>query len=75
MILMRRKLKLDSFSYLKQFDIEDNVILSVCYTAEHIILDKRVFLNGTATIRGILLNLKQLKMDIVNRAVEEAKLL
>ena len=26
-------------SYLKQFDIEDNVILSVCNTNRHIVLD------------------------------------
>ena len=67
-------------SYLKQFDIEDNVILSVCNTDGHIVVDIRVFLNDTANIRGIPLNLNQWKVllrvsDSVNRAIEEAKLL
>ena len=67
-------------SYLKHFDIEDNVILSVCNTDGHIVVDIRVFLNDTATIRGIPLNLKQWKVLLrvshsVNRAVEEANLL
>ena len=67
-------------SYLKQFDIEDNVILSVCNTDGQILVDIRVFLNDTATIRGIPLNLKQWKVllrvsDSVYRAIEEAKFL
>ena len=67
-------------SYLKHFDIEDNVILSVCNTDGHIVVDIRVFLNDTATIRGIPLNLKQWKVLLrvshsVNRAIEEANLL
>ena len=46
-------------SYLKQFDLKDNVILSVCNRDGEIMLDIRLFLNQTATIRGIPLNLRQ----------------
>ena len=42
-------------SYLKQFDLKDNVILSVCN--REIMLGIRLFLNQMATIRGIPLNL------------------
>ena len=45
-------------SYLKQFDLKDNVILSVCNRDGEIKLDNRLFLNQTATIRGIPLNLR-----------------
>ena len=65
-------------SYLKQFDLKDNVILSVCHRDAEISLDIRLFLNKTATIRGIPLNLIQWNVlqrvfSSVNRAIEEAK--
>ena len=45
-------------SYLKQFDLKDNVILSVCNRDGEIMLDIRLFLNQTATIHVIPLNLR-----------------
>ena len=45
--------------YLKHFDLKGNVILSVCHRDKEISLDMRLFLNQVATIRGILLNLRQ----------------
>ena len=63
-------------SYLKQFDLKDNVILSVCNRDGEIMLDIRLFLNQTATIRGIPLNLRQWNVlqgvsNSVNRAIEK----
>lgn len=63
--------------YLKQFDLTDNVIISVCNRGGVIVLDIRLFINHTATIRGIPLNLKQwttLKriLPSVNGAIENA---
>ena len=46
-------------SYLKQFDLKDNVILLVCHRDEEISLDIGFFLNQTATIYGIPLNPRQ----------------
>ena len=46
-------------SYLKQFDLKDNVILSVCNRDGEIMLAICLFLNQMATIRGIPLNLRQ----------------
>ena len=46
-------------SCLKQFDLKDNVILSVCNRDDEIMFDIRLFLNQTATICGIPLNLRQ----------------
>ena len=65
-------------SYLKQFDLIDNVILSVCNRDEEIMLDIGLFLNQTATIRGIPLNLRQWNVlqrasNSVNRAIEKGK--
>ena len=65
-------------SYLKQFDLKGNVILSVCHRDEEVSVDICHFLNKTATIRGILLNLIQWNLvqrvsNSVNRAIEEAK--
>ena len=65
-------------SYLKQFDLKDNVILSVCNRDGEIMLDIRLFLNQTATIRGIPLNLRQWNVlqgvyNSVNRAIEIGK--
>ena len=65
-------------SYLKQFDLKDNVILSVCNREGEIMLDIRLFLNQMATIRGIPLNLRQWKVlqgvsNSVNRAFEKGK--
>ena len=65
-------------SYLKQFDLQDSVMLSVCHRDGEISIDIRLFLNKTATIRGILLNLMQWNnlqrvSSSVNRAIEEAK--
>ena len=65
-------------SYLKQFDLKDNVILSVCNRDGEIKLDIRLFLNQTATIRGIPLNLRQWNVlqgvsNSVNRAIEKGK--
>ena len=50
-------------SYLKQFDLKDNVILSVCNRDGEIMLDISLFLYQTATIRGIPLNLRQWDME------------
>ena len=63
-------------SYLKQFDLKDNVILSVCNRDGEIMLDIRLFLNQTATIRGIPLNLRQWNVlqgvsKSVNRAIKK----
>ena len=65
-------------SFLKQFDLKDNIILSVCHRDEEMSLDIHLFLNQMATIRGIPLNLR--KWDVLqrvssdeNRAIEEAK--
>ena len=65
-------------SYLKQFDLKDNVILSVCNRDGEIMLDIRLFLNQMATICGIPLNLRQWIVlqgvsNIVNRAIEKGK--
>ena len=65
-------------SYLKQFDLKDNVILSVCNRDGESMLNLRLFLNQTATIRGIPLNLRQWNVlqrasNSVNRAVEKGK--
>ena len=64
--------------YLKQFDLKDNVILLVCNRDGEIMLDIRLFLNQTATIRGIPLNLRQWNVlqrasNSVNRAIEKGK--
>ena len=65
-------------SYLKQFDFKDNVILSVCNRDGEIMLDIRLFLNQTATIRGIPLylrqwNVQQRALNSVNRAIDIEK--
>ena len=65
-------------SYLKQFDLKDNVILSVCNRDGEIMLDIRLFLNQMATIRVIPLNLRQWNVlqgvsNSVNRAIEKGK--
>ena len=65
-------------SYLKQFDLKDNVILSVCNRDGEIMLDIRIFLNQTATIRGIPLNLRQWNVlqgvsNSKNRAIKIGK--
>ena len=64
--------------YLKQFDLKDNVILSVCNRDGEIMLDIRLFLNQTATICGIPLNLRQWNAlqqasSSVNRAIKKGK--
>ena len=63
-------------SYLKQFDLKDHVMLSVCNRDGEIILDIRLFINQTATISGIPLNLGQWNVlqrvsPSVNRVIEE----
>ena len=65
-------------SYLKQFDLKDNVILSVCNRDGEIMLDICLFLNQTATIRVIPLNLRKWNIlqgvfNSVNRAIEKGK--
>ena len=65
-------------SYLKQFDLKDNVILSVCNRDGEIMLDIRPLLNQTATVHGIPLNLRQWNIlqrasNSVNRAIEKGK--
>ena len=65
-------------SYLKQFDLKDNVILLVCNRDGEIMLYISLFLNQTATIRGIPLNLRQWNVlqgvsNSVNRAIEKGK--
>ena len=67
-------------SYLKHLDLQDNVMLSVCLRDGELSIDIRLFLNKTATIRGILLNLMQWNVlqrvsSSVNRAIEEAETL
>ena len=65
-------------SHLKQFDLSNNVILSVCQGDGEISVDIRLFLNQTATIHGIPLNFRQWNVlqrvsSSVNSAIEEAK--
>ena len=65
-------------SHLKQFDLSNNMILSVCHRDREISVDIRLFLNQTATIRGIPLNLRQWNVlqrvsSSVNSAIEDAK--
>ena len=65
-------------SYLKQFGLKDNIILSVCHRDGEISVDIRLFFNQTATIRGIPLNLRQWNVlqrvpSSVKSAVKEAK--
>ena len=65
-------------SYLKQFDLKDKVILSVCNRDGEIMLYIRLFLNQMATIRVIPLNLRQWNVlqevtNSVNRAIEKGK--
>ena len=65
-------------SYLKQFDLKDNVILLVCNRDGEIMIDIPLCLNQTATIRGIPLNLRQWNVlqgasNSVNRAIETGK--
>ena len=72
------EVNLTACSYMKQFDLKDNVILSVCNRDGEIILDIRLFLKQTATIRGIPLNLRQWNVlqgvsNSVNRAIEKGK--
>ena len=70
--------KKENTSKNQQFDLKDNVILSMCNRDGEIMLDIRLFLNQTATIRGILLNLRQWNVQqgeskSVNRAIEKGK--
>ena len=72
------EVKQTACSYLKQFDLKDNVILSVCNRDGEIMLDIRLFLNQKATIRGIPLNLRQWNVlqgvsNSVNGAIEKGK--
>ena len=65
-------------SYLKQFDLQGNVMLSVCHRDGELSIDIRLFLNKTATIRGIPLSLIQWNVlqrvsSSVNRAIGEAE--
>ena len=65
-------------SYLKQFDLKDNVILSMCNRDREIMLDIRLFLNQMATIHGMPLNLRQWNVlqgvsNSVNRAIVKGK--
>ena len=65
-------------SYLKQFDLQGNVMLSVCHRDGELSIDIRLFLNKTATVRGIPLNLIQWNVlqrvsSCVNRAIGEAE--
>ena len=67
-------------SYLKQFDLQDNVMLSVCHRDGELSIDIRLFLIKTATISGIPLNIMQWnvlqRVSIsVNRAIEDAEYL
>ena len=45
--------------YIKQFYLRDHLYASVCNQAGHSFLDIRVFINRTATIRGITMEMKQ----------------
>ena len=65
-------------SYLKQFVLNDNVILSVLHRDGEVSVDICLFLKQTATIRGIPLNLRQWNTlervsNSLNGAIEEAK--
>lgn len=64
--------------YVKQFYLHDHVYATVCNQAGHVFLDIRKFANGTATIRGMDLNLLQwltLKefTSSIDTAVSEAR--
>ena len=52
-------------SYLKQFDLIDNVILLVCNRDGEIMLDIHLFLNQAVTICGLPLNLIQRNVVVV----------
>ena len=67
-----------AFFYLKQFDLQDNVMPSVCHRDGELSIDIHLFLNKTAAIRGIPLNVVQWNIlqrvsSSVNRAIEEAE--
>ncbi len=64
--------------FVKRYDLRDGIYLTVCNLGGEVIIDIRRFLNGTATIRGIPLNLKQwltLKQitSTVDTAINEAR--
>jgi hypothetical protein len=46
-------------TFVEQFHLQDNLYATVCNQANYVFLDIREFINGTATIRGIDLNLLQ----------------
>ena len=45
--------------FVKQFSLQEGLYATVCNDEGHIFVDIRRFLNGTATIRGIPLNINQ----------------
>lgn len=46
-------------SYTKQFTLSGNVFATICEIGGTVVLDIRRFINGTASITGIGLNLQQ----------------
>lgn len=46
-------------TYMKQFDLPDGYVVSVCRYQDSVRIDLRQFINGRATIRGIALNVRQ----------------
>ncbi len=65
-------------TYVKQFNLLHQTYATVCNSNGHIIVDVRLFLNHTATSKGIGLNLRQwltLKQltPTIDRSIHEAR--
>lgn len=65
-------------SYIKQYNLGDLTYLTVCNRNGEVFLDTRRFINGTGTIIGIQLNLRQwlrLKQvfPLIDTAISEAR--
>lgn len=59
--------------YAKQYHLNENVYITVCNMNGDVLLDIRQFLNNTATIKGIQLNLRQwLTLKQMSRPIDVA---
>ena len=64
--------------YVKQYHLQHNTYATVCNMNGHILVDLRRYINGTATVIGMQLELNQwltLKQTIpsIDKAIEEAR--